>query len=44
MTRLKDLPGVKTNNLFAVPPAMLVEDEGFNIRQQDEDYEQTIEE
>jgi ParB family chromosome partitioning protein len=44
MARLKDLPGVKTNNLFAVPPAMLVEDEGFNIRQQDDDYEQSIEE
>ncbi|MBP2232549.1 response regulator of citrate/malate metabolism [Azospirillum agricola] len=44
MTRLKNLPGVKTNNLFAVPPAMLVEDEGFNIRLRNDEYELTIEE
>ncbi|MCW2242241.1 ParB/RepB/Spo0J family partition protein [Azospirillum canadense] len=44
MARLKDLPGVKTGNLFAVPPAMLAEDDGFNIRQQGDSFEALIEE
>lgn len=44
MARLKDLPGVKTGNLFSVPPSMIVEDEGFNIRLDDEDYERGVQE
>lgn len=44
MARLKDMPGVKTGNLFAVPPSMLIEDDGFNIRLQDDEAERLIEE
>lgn len=44
MARFKDLEGVKTSNLFRVPPHLLIEDPGFNIRVYDDDAETLIEE
>ncbi|MTJ94025.1 MAG: hypothetical protein F8N36_14380 [Desulfovibrio sp.] len=43
MARFKDIDGVRTGNLFRVDPTRIKEDPGFNIRIEDDDYEQRLE-
>lgn len=42
MARMKDIEGVRTGDLFKVHPAQIKEDPTFNIRLNDEDYEEGV--